>query len=152
MVVLPKSPRIPDMPAITGNFRFLYFSELVKRPVCAGKITDRVGKVSDLVFRLSEPYPEAAGIFMEFGWGKPTQFVPWDRVVKIEDDAVFVRPAEGGAPYPPFVDQPGWILVQKHLMGRTVLDMDGRRTEVVNDVHMLESRGRLLIVQLFAGP
>jgi magnesium transporter len=148
MVVLPKNPRIPDMPAITGNFRFLYFSELFKRPVCAGKIRDRIGKVTDLVFRLSEPYPEAAGIFMEFGWGKPTQFIPWDRVVKIEDDAVFVRPPEGAVSYAPFVDQPGWILVDKHLMGRTVLDMDGRRTEVVNDVHMLESRGRFLIVHV----
>lgn len=148
MVVPTKNARIPDMPAITGSYRFLYFSELLKRPVCAGKISDRIGKVTDLVFRLSEPYPEAAGIFMEYGWSKPTQFVPWDRLVKIEDDALFVKPAEGGGPYPPFVDQPGWILAEKHLMGRTVLDMDGRRTEVVNDVHMLESRGRLLIVHV----
>ena len=43
--------------------------------------------------------------------------------------------------YPPFVDQKGWILIDKHLMGRTVLDMDGRRTEVVNDVHLLETKG-----------
>jgi len=32
-------------------------------------------------------------------------------------------------------------------MGKTILDMDGRRTEVVNDVHLLESKGRLLVVQ-----
>lgn len=148
MVVLPKSPRIPDLPSITGSFRFLYFSELYKKPVCAGKIGDRIGKLTDLVFKLSEPYPEAAGIYMEFGWGKPTQFVPWDRVIKIEDDAIFVKPPEERGPYGPFVDQPGWILADKHLMGRTVLDMDGRRTEVVNDVHMLETRGRLLIVHV----
>jgi Mg/Co/Ni transporter MgtE len=46
------------------------------------------------------------------------------------------------------VDQPGWILLDKHLMGRTILDMDGRRTEVVNDVHLLESRGRMLVVHV----
>ena len=33
-------------------------------------------------------------------------------------------------------------------MGRTILDMDGRRVEVVNDVHLLESRGRILIVHV----
>ena len=149
MVVLPKNaPRVPDLPAGMGSYRFLYFSEIFKRPVCAGKIKDRIGKVEDLVFRLTEPYPEAVGIFIEYGWGKPTQFVPWDRVVKIEDDAVFVKPTETGDPYPPFVDQPGWILLDKHLMGRTILDMDGRRTEVVNDVHLLESRGRLLVVHV----
>jgi Mg/Co/Ni transporter MgtE len=33
-------------------------------------------------------------------------------------------------------------------MGRTVLDTDGRRTEVVNDVHLLEAKGRLLLVHV----
>ena len=33
-------------------------------------------------------------------------------------------------------------------MGKTILDMDGRRTEVVNDVHLLESKGRMVIVHV----
>jgi magnesium transporter len=140
--------KVPDLPQGMGTFRFLYFSELFKRPVCAGKIKDRIGTLSDLVFALREPYPEAVGLYLEFGWGKPTQFIPWDRVVKVEDDAVFVRPPEDGGTYPPFVDEPGWMLVDAHLMGRTILDMDGRRTEVVNDVHILEAKGRLLLVHV----
>jgi magnesium transporter len=131
-----------------GNFRFLYFSQLFKRPVCAGKIKDRLGKVSDLVFTVKEPYPEAAGIYLEYGWGKPTQFIPWDRVLRIEDDAIFVKHPDEGDCYKPFVDQPGWILLDKHLIGRTILDMDGRRIEVVNDVHLLEAKGHLLLVHV----
>ena len=46
------------------------------------------------MFRLSEPYPEAVGIYLEHGWGNPTEFIPWDRVVKIDDDAIFVQPPE----------------------------------------------------------
>ena len=68
--------------------------------------------------------------------------------MKIDDDAIFVSPAEGGEPYPPFVDQPGWMLLNEHLMGKTILDMDGRRTEVVNDVHLLDSKGRMVIVHV----
>ncbi len=143
-----QTPRVPDLPQGLGGFRFLYFSELLKRPVCAGKIKDRIGRLADLVLVLKEPYPEAVGIYLEHGWGKPTEFVPWERVVKVEDDAIFVKPPEGGGSYPPFVDQPGWILIDKHLMGRTILDMDGRRTEVVNDVHLLEAKGRLLLVHV----
>src|SRR5664280_2494040 len=93
-------PKVPDLPQGIGNFRFLFFSQLLKRPVCAGKIKDRIGKLTDLVFALKEPYPEAVGIVLEFGWGKPTQFIPWERVVKVEDDAVFVRPPEAGGVYP----------------------------------------------------
>ncbi len=100
------------------------------------------------MFRLSEPYPEAVGIYLEHGWGKPTEFIPWDRVVKIDDDAIFVQPPEKASQYPPFVDQPGWMLLNEHLMGKTILDMDGRRTEVVNDVHLLESKGRMVIVHV----
>jgi magnesium transporter len=100
------------------------------------------------VVRLSEPYPEAVGIYLEHGWGKPTEFVPWERVVKIDDDAVFVQPPPDGGPYPPFVDHPGWMLLNEHLMGKTILDMDGRRTEVVNDVHLLESKGRMVVVHV----
>jgi Mg/Co/Ni transporter MgtE len=33
-------------------------------------------------------------------------------------------------------------------MGRTIVDMDDRRVEVVNDVHMLEARSRVLLVHV----
>jgi magnesium transporter len=154
MVSLPKNALRPNEPTGTAPghpggaaMHFLHFSQLLKRSVVAGSIRDRIGKVTDLVFTHMEPFPEALGIFIDHGWNKPTEFVPWDKVVKIEDDAVFVQPAPGGL-YPPFVDQPGWIMVDKHLMGRTILDIDGRRIEVVNDVRFLESHGRLLLVDV----
>jgi CBS domain-containing protein/sporulation protein YlmC with PRC-barrel domain len=143
---LDNSIRHPELGG--KDFRFLYFSQLLGRRICVGKITSRLGKLTDLVFRLSEPYPEAVGVYVEHGWGQPTQFIPWDRVVKIDDDAVFVQAPEGGDQYPPFVDQPGWMLLHEHLIGKTILDMDGRRTEVVNDVHLLESKGRMVIVHV----
>jgi len=140
-----KSTKNLELP---GEFRFLYFSQLIHRPVCKGKIHDRIGRVDDLVFSLAELYPEAVGIYVEHGWGKPTEFVPWKRVLRIEDDAIFVLPPEEGDAYPPFVDQPGWMLLENHLVGRTILDIDGRRVEAVNDVHLLESRGRLALVHV----
>jgi CBS domain-containing protein/uncharacterized protein YrrD len=130
------------------QFHFRFFSELLKRPVCKEKIKNRIGKLSDLVFTIKEPYPEAVGIYIEHGWGKPTEFIPWAKMIKIDDDAVFVQPPDSGDVYPPFVDQPGWILMDKHLMGKTVLDTDGRQAEVVNDIHFLETRGLLLLVHV----
>jgi CBS domain-containing protein len=130
-----------------GILSFVRFSELLHRPVCAGSISDRIGRVEDIVFSQSEPFPEAVGLYLDHGWGKPTEFIPWDKVNKIEEDGVFVqRPPDGR--YPPFTDQPGWILIDKHLMGRTILDIDGRRVEVVNDVRFLQSHGRLLLVDV----
>jgi CBS domain-containing protein/sporulation protein YlmC with PRC-barrel domain len=130
------------------DFRFLWFSELLKRPVVVGSGNDRLGKLTDLVFKLTEPYAEAVGVYIEHGWGKPTEFVPWNRVTSLGKDKTTVQPPEEGPAYPPFIDQPGWILLEEHLMGRTVLDTDGRRVEVVNDIHLLESKGRLIIVHV----
>jgi CBS domain-containing protein len=148
---IPLRPGDPVGPAVAhhgaGPMHFLHFSELLKRPVVAGSIRDRIGKLTDLVFSQQEPFPEAVGLYIEHGWSKPTEFIPWDKVIKIEEDAIFVQPAPGAA-YPPFVDQPGWIMVDKHLMGRTILDIDGRRIEVVNDIRFLESQRRLLLVDV----
>src|SRR5208337_5521282 len=138
--------RMPS--GINGSHHVMYFSELLKRRVCAGKIKDRIGKLTDLVFTLSDPYPQAVGIYIEHGWGKPTEFVPWEKVLRIEEDAIFVEPPDGSGQYPPFVDQPGWILLDTHLMGRTILDIDGRKVEVVNDVCLVESGGKLLLVDV----
>ncbi|MGD0279205.1 MAG: CBS domain-containing protein [Smithella sp.] len=131
-----------------SKYRFIYFSELIKRPVCIGKIKNRIGKLTDIVFSVKDQYPEAVGIYLEYGWGKPTAFIPWGKVIKIEDDGIFVQPPEDAEVYPPFVDQAGWILLDKHLMGRTIVDIDDRRVEVVNDIHLLEVKNKLVIVHV----
>ncbi|MGO9118552.1 MAG: magnesium transporter MgtE N-terminal domain-containing protein [Desulfomonilaceae bacterium] len=131
-----------------GTHHVIYFSELLKRPVCAGKIEDRIGKLTDFVFALSEPYPESVGIYIEHGWGEPTEFVPWDKVLRIEENAIFVQPPDSSDKYPPFVDKPGWILFDTHLMGRRILDTDDRKVEVVNDICLVESGGKLLLVDV----
>jgi CBS domain-containing protein/sporulation protein YlmC with PRC-barrel domain len=131
------------------DYQLHYFSELLGRRVCAAKINNVLGRLTDIVFRPSEPYPEIVGIFIDHGWGKPTEFIPWDREYKVDPDAVFVLPPPGGADrYPPFVPQPGMIFVNEHLMGKTIIDTDGRRVEVVNDVQFLESGPRMVLVHV----
>ncbi len=142
-----RTPR-PGRPGVGEPYRFMFVSELLRRPVCIEKVTRRIGKLTDLVFRSAEPYPEAVGIYLEHGWGKPTEFIRWEKIIKIDPDAVLVSRPDSGDRFPPFEDRPGWLLVNDHLMGRTVLDMDGRTIEVVNDVHLLESKGRMVIVHV----
>ena len=138
-----------EPPAEMGSTRNLFFSQVLKLPVRAQGHKKPLGKVADLVFAVREPYPEAVGIFIEHGWGKPTEFIPWDRVLELGSKAVYVMPPPADlGQYPPFVDQPGWLLLDAHLMGKDVLDLDGRTVEVVNDVHLLDARGRLLLVHV----
>jgi CBS domain-containing protein/sporulation protein YlmC with PRC-barrel domain len=144
--------QIPARPGATPagyeGYQLLCFSKLLNRRILIEKTHKKNGRLTDLIFRLSEPYPEAVGIYIEHGKGYPSELIPWEKVVRIEEKAIFVAPAEGGEPYPRFVDQKGWILLNEHLMGQTILDIDGRRTEVVNDVHLLFSKGRMILVHV----
>jgi magnesium transporter len=146
MKMIPAQTRAPSNGA--GAHSVIYFSELLKLKVYAGSDRNRLGKLTDLVFALSEPYPECVGVYIEHGWGKPTQFIPWDKVIRVEDDAIIAQQPEGSDKYPPFKDQPGWILLDNHLMGRTILDIDGRKVEVVNDVCLAQSMGKILLVDV----
>ena len=136
-----------SLPAYEG-YQLLYFSKLLNRRVRIDQTNKKNGQLTDLVFRLSEPYPEAVGIYIEHGRGYPSELIPWEKVARIEDEAIYIVPNEGGAAYAPFIDQKGWILVNEHLMGQTILDIDGRRTEIVNDVHLLYSKGRMILVHV----
>jgi CBS domain-containing protein len=130
------------------DYQLLYFAHLVNRRIRIDKSNAKNGRLTDLVFRLAEPYPEAVGIYIEHGKGYPSELIPWERVLRIEPEAIFVKPNDAGGPYPKFTDQHGWILLNEHLMGQTILDIDGRRTEVVNDVQLLFSKGRMILVHV----
>ena len=128
--------------------RTVYFSRLFKKPVHLSGGGNRLGKVSDIVFVLEAPAPRAVGVYLNHGWGKPDEFIPWERVVDLFRAGIVVKAPEQGEHYPPFQDQPGWILADKHLMGRTVLDIDDRKIEVVNDVvlQLVDNHCRLVAV------
>jgi magnesium transporter len=130
------------------DYKVYFFSELMGRRVCETRRSFILGRLDDIVFHLTEPYPTAVGLYLDHGWGKPNEFIPMERVVKIEADSIFVLPPESGEQYPSFVDQPKWILLNDHLMGQTIIDMYGRQIELVNDVHLLESKGHLLIIHV----
>src|ERR1700723_2457782 len=92
-------------PAGYEAFQLLYFSRLLNRPIRRDQTNEKNGRLTDLVFRLSEPYPDAVGIYIEHSQGRPAEFIPWDKVVRIEDEAIFITPTETGNPYLPFEDQ-----------------------------------------------
>lgn len=141
------SQSIANVVGETPDYRFYYLSEVLKCPISSadGKA---VGHVKDLIVKIATPYPQVVGLLVEHGWGKPHEFIPWDRVARIAPGTVIVAMKPDDQPYRPYEEQPGWLLLNEHLMGQTILDIDGRRTKEVNDLHLLESKGRMLLVHV----
>ena len=132
--------------ATNHNTRTLFFSRLFKKSVHVSGGGKRLGRIADLVFALEEPTPRAVGVYLNHGWGNPDEFIPWDRVVDLFLAGMVVKAPEEGEHYPPFQDQAGWILADKLLMGRSVLDIDDRKIEAVNDVVMQLVDGQCRLV------
>lgn len=130
----------PSQDPVQGP-RDIYFSRIFRKPVRLAGIGRELGPISDIVFALEEPFPRAVGIYIDHGWGASSEYIPWDKVVDLSVQGLIVRAPESGEQYPPFQDQPGWILADKHLMGRTILDIDDRKIEVVNDVLLQADAG-----------
>src|SRR5512136_2404046 len=101
--MIPSTKNAPSGPAGAEPYRFLYLTDLLDYPVYAGPEHRKLGKLTDLVFALREPYPELVGLYLEHGWGKPTEFIPYERVERLEQRrAVHVKAPEGSGVYPPF--------------------------------------------------
>jgi CBS domain-containing protein len=131
-----------------AEYELHFFSALLDRPVAVSRPDLKIGTLDDLVFKVAEPFPEAVGIVVAHKRGLPNEFIPWERVTRIDPHAIVVMPPDHAERYPSFVDQPGWLLLNEHLIGRTILDMDGRKVELVNDVHLLASHGRMIVAHV----
>lgn len=142
------TPTWPHSAPHGADYQLHFFSTMLGRAVAVSRPDLKIGVLDDLVFKLAEPFPEAVGVVVAHRRGLPNEFVPWDRVVRVDPQAIVILPPDNGDRYPSFVDQPGWILLNEHLIGRTILDMDGRKVELVNDVHMVASHGRMIIAHV----
>src|SRR5260221_14484441 len=87
------------------DYKLFFFSQLLKRRICAEKFNQKIGRVTDLIFRLAEPFPEAVGIYAETSMGRANEVFLGGKIIKNDEDAVFITPAEEGKTNPAFVNE-----------------------------------------------
>lgn len=132
-----------------GPEMFLYFSDLLGRPVlAAGGV--RIGRVVDLKVHLGELYPKAGTLVIRRRSAKAPRVLDWGRVETLGDKAITLRPGAESALADLEVG-PEEILVREDLLDQQVVDTHGARIERVNDVHLLIVHGELRIAHVDFG-
>lgn len=128
---------------------FLYFSELLGRPVQAadGAV---VGRASDLKVRLGELYPRAGTLVVRRRADRIARALDWGHVEFLRPDAIVLR-AEAEKMLTDLEVGPEDILVREDLLDKQVVDTHGARIERVNDVHLLFVHGELRIAHVDFG-
>jgi CBS domain-containing protein len=100
-----------------------------------------VGRVRDVVVSAAEPYPYVTGLLLNPRRGL---MVPWAAVRTIAGREVALRMADDELKLEPVNDQEVWLA--RDVLDKQVIDTDGRRVVRVNDLQLVESAGRLLLV------
>lgn len=115
--------------------RFIYFSDLLGRPVVASD-GRRLGRAADLKVRLGELYPRAGTLVVRRRFDKAPQALGWGEVEELGARRILLRPGATGRLAGLEVG-PDEILLREDLLDKQVVDTSGARIERVNDVHLL---------------
>src|SRR5262249_172378 len=97
-------------------------SELLDVPVVAKG--GRIGRLDEMVMGDGDKFAEVTDVCIAGPLGRPTLFVPWEKIVSLGTDQVVVdlEDAEAFATAPP----PSAILLKDYILDKKVLDEKGR--------------------------
>jgi CBS domain-containing protein len=101
----------------------------------------RVGRVRDVTATVIEPYPVVTGIVLSRRRG---QALPWATVRTFAGREVALRPGTGGSDAVGVNPHDIWL--GRDVLDKQVIDTDGRRVVRVNDLQLVESGGKMLLV------
>jgi CBS domain-containing protein/sporulation protein YlmC with PRC-barrel domain len=128
---------------------FVYLTEVLGKRVLAAGDRRPLGRPVDFVANAEERFPEVVGFQARAGRGAPF-FVPWTRVLAVEQRAILVDAPDAAAfagERPP----DGALWVRRHILDRQIIDTFGARVVRVNDLQFLVAEGELHLVHVDVG-
>lgn len=132
----------------TTKSKQFYLSELMGMNVVSAQGM-ALGKAYDVVVDMDLPEPEVRKLVYRRKWSRKDLTVPWQAVDRIEKDAIVLK---SEAPLPvPLERSPSEILLRSFLLDKQIVDIHGAKVERVNDLQLLKSNGKLLLIQVDVG-
>ncbi len=125
------------MPFFAGE---IFVSEVFKKPVL-DQTGEEIGRLKDIIVGVGEPFPAVTSLLVS---GKETYVLPWDiinlfnrRVISINALAKNLTPS---------VSSPTDILINRDLLDKQIVDINGAKLVRVNDLELGDVKGRLCLV------
>ena len=126
-----------------------FVSELVGRPVeVAGDgASARIGKVEDIAVDAAESYPAVVGVYVK-ARGR-LQYAPAQAIVSITDRATVLSAMPVAVDDAPI--SPNELLLNKELLDKQIVDVDGRKVVRVNDARLAPAGEALRLIAVDIG-
>lgn len=126
----------------TAKFEQTYLlSELLGRKVYwNGK---KIGKLDDIAIHESGSVPEVTEIIVSRSFGYKSLLIPWENVQELNDQKVTI--VTETLEERECTDFEGKVLLGDHILDKKVVDMEDHEVEVVYDVTLAFSQGKLFV-------
>ncbi|HEY8741239.1 MAG TPA: CBS domain-containing protein [Candidatus Dormibacteraeota bacterium] len=123
----------------------IFLSDFLRAEIVDNK-QRHVGRVGDLVVRMTDPFPVVEGVLLR---GREKRLIPWSRVRSFEAREVVLRIAREDISTEPAEDDRVWLA--RDVLDKQIVDTDGRRVVRVNDLQLSSVHGRMLVVGVDIG-
>jgi magnesium transporter len=126
--------------------QFFFISKLVGHRVV--QLPDNIlGRLGDLEIKLGGHYPEVVNLIVNRSFGRPPLIIPFHCVKTIDARQTVVDiPPE--IPLREFKNEAERILIKDMILDKRIIDTDEYEVEVVYDIHLLYTEGRMLVVHV----
>jgi len=127
------------------ELREAFASELSGRTVelLTGTQRSRIGRVDDIAVAGSERFPPVVGLYVKGNDGI-VRYAPFSTIVSITDREVTLNaPPLEGSNAPVAIDE---LLLQKELLDKQIVDVDGHKVVRVNDVKLAPAGDHLRVI------
>jgi magnesium transporter len=129
-----------------------YLSTLLATRVLSGKDSMVMGKTRDLVLNLDGTQPEVVKLVYRGSWSRDEWILPWTDVESIGPNAVTIRPDAGPAVLlGDEASSPSEVFLRDILLDKQIVDVHGAKVERVNDLQLVRSNGKLLLLSVDVG-
>ncbi len=129
-----------------------YLSTLLAAKVVSGKDGTVLGKMRDVVLNLDRPQPEVVGIVYRGRWSRVLWRIPWSAVESFTLEEISIK-AEANPPLLLSEASPSSsdVLLRDFLLDKQIVDVHGAKVERVNDLQLVRSNGKLILLGVDVG-
>lgn len=124
----------------------LYLSQLINVPI-RDQDGERIAAVRDLIVRIGDQYPPVTGIVAK--QGRRSFFIPVSDVAEITAEGVTLRTNKLNIGH--FTRRDGEILLNRDVLDRQLIDVNGKRVVRVNDLQIAPLQGRYRMMGVDVG-
>lgn len=135
-------------PIIPEGVTVFFLSEIIKKPVLL-KSGLAIGRLKDIAVKINGgPYPEATYVIVRRPWGHPDLWLPWQFVSEISERQTVVEVNENIENFTTPHEE--YVLADDNIMDKKIIDMEDREVEVVYDIQLVHTDGKLFMTHVDA--